>query len=178
MFRTSILARIALGLFVSAAPAAFAAGPCSGPGPGSRVAAGDPGWTNIVPGNDHGQTFTATRPRITGIEVELVTGNLRQDDSDTLTLALTTPRGDVLAEAEQTVESGEAGWLCFALPQGGIDVRPGETLVLRLRDTGKVIFGWRYGRSTYRGGHTSMRNLDPSTSFAFHVHDASAQPGS
>lgn len=178
MIRASILTLVALGLLVSVAPAALAAGPCAGPGPGSRVAAGEPGWTNIVPGNDRGQTFIATRPRITGIEVELVTGNARQKGSDTLTLALTTPRGDVLAEVEQTVDSGEAGWLCFAMPQGGIDVRPGETLVLRLRDTGKVIFGWRYGKSTYRGGHTSMPNLDHSTSFAFHVHDASAQPGS
>jgi hypothetical protein len=178
MIRTSILARLALSLLVSAPAAAFAAGPCAGPGPGSRVAAGEPGWTNVVPGNDNGQTFTVTRPRITGIEVELVTGNPRQDGSDTLTLALANPRGDVLAEVEQTIDSGQEGWLCFAMPEGGIDVRPGETLVLRLRDTGKVIFGWRYGKSTYRGGHTLMRNLDRSTSFAFHVHDAGAQPAS
>jgi hypothetical protein len=178
MIRSSILIRLALGLLVSAAPAAFAAGPCSGPGPGSRVAAGEPGWTNVVPANDNGQTFTATRPRITGIEVEIVTGNPRDDASDTLTLAVTTARGDVLAEVEQTITSGEAGWLCFAMPQEGIDVRPGEALVLRLRDTGKVIFGWRYGKSAYRGGHTLMRNFDRSISFAFHVHDAGAQPGS
>lgn len=178
MLRTSILTRLALGLLVSASPAAFAAGPCAGPGPGSRVAAGEPAWTNIVPGNDNGQTFTATRPRITGIEVEIVTANPRADGSDTLTLTLATARGDQLAEVAQTVDSGQAGWLCFAMPQGGIDVRPGEALVVRLRDTGKVVFGWRYGKSTYRGGHTLMRNLDRSTSFAFHVHDASAEPGS
>jgi hypothetical protein len=175
-----VLTRVALGLLFAAVPsAAFAAGPCSGPGPGSRADASQAGWTNVVPGNGSGQVFTATRPRITGVEVYVVTGNPREDASDTLTLTLSTPRGDQLAEVEATVESGQAGWLCFPMPQGGVDVGRGETLVLHLRDTGKVVFGWRYGKPAHAPGHALMLNrADPRFDFAFHVHDATARPAS
>ncbi len=175
-----ILTRLALGLLVAAVPpAAFAAGPCNGPGPGSRADARQAGWTNLVPENGTGQAFTATRARITGIEIFLVTGNPREGASDTLTLTLSTHRGDELAEVEATVESGQAGWLCFPMPEGGVDVRRGEALVVRVRDTGKVIFGWRYGDAANPRGHALMLNrANPAADFAFHVHDATAQPGS
>jgi hypothetical protein len=177
--RCPIFTRLALGLLVAAVPpAAFAAGPCDGPGPASEVAARDTAWTNLVPENGTGQAFTATRARITGIEVDLVTGNPQQDASDTLTLTLYA-HGDPLVEVDQFLESGHDGWLCFALPEGGIEVRPGEILVLRLHDTGKVIFGWRYRSDTYPRGHALMlHRADPHADFAFRVHDATAEPGS
>jgi hypothetical protein len=175
-----IFTRLALGLLVAAVPpAAFAAGPCDGPGPSSEVAARETAWTNLVPENGTGQAFTATGARITGIEVDLVTGNPQENASDTLTLTLSTHRGDLLAEVETSLESGQDGWLCFALPEGGVDVRPGEALVVRLRDTGKVIFGWRYRNDTYPRGHALILNrADPSADFAFRVHDATAEPAS
>jgi len=174
-----IFTRLALGLLVAAVPsAAFAAGPCDGPGPASEVAARESAWTNLVPENGTGQAFTATRSRITGIEVDLVTGNPQPNASDTLTLTLFA-HGDPLAEVEVPLESGHDGWLCFALPEGGIEVRPGEILVLRLHDTGKVIFGWRYRNDTYPRGHALMlHRADPHADFAFRVHDATAEPGS
>ncbi len=49
--------------------------PCAGPGPRFLLAAEETGWTNMVPPNQNGQTFTATRPHITGVEVDLITGN-------------------------------------------------------------------------------------------------------
>jgi hypothetical protein len=185
--RPLFLTPLALGLLASAA---FAADPCEGPGPASPAspasdAAGaapqeverQGGWTNLVPANGTGQTFTATRPRITGIEVDLVTGNANPGAGDTLTLTVSTFRGDRLAEVAQAVASGHQGWLCFALPHGGIEVTPGETLVMRLRDTGKVIFGWRYGNDTYPRGHALMVNrARREFDFAFRVHDAAAEP--
>jgi hypothetical protein len=175
--RPLLLTLLALGLLASAASAAFAADPCGGPGPASELAAEDAGWTNLVPANGTGQTFTATRPRITGVEVDLVTGNAHAGAGDTLTLTLSTFRGDRLAEVAQPIAAGPAGWLCFALPHGGIEVTPGETLVLRLRDTGKVIFGWRYGKDTYPRGHALMVNRPRREfDFAFRVHDATAEP--
>lgn len=174
-----IFTRLALGLLVAAVPpAALAAGPCDGPGPASEVAAREAAWTNLVPENGTGQAFTATRARITGIEVDLVTGNPEPNASDTLTLTLST-HGDLVAEVDMSLASGHDGWLCFALPEGGIDVRPGEILVLRLHDTGKVIFGWRYGNSTYPRGHALMLNrTNPAADFAFRIHDATAEPAS
>jgi hypothetical protein len=175
--RPLLLAPLVLALLASAA---FAADPCEGPGPAAQVGAaqeGEPGWTNLVPGNRTGQTFIATRPRITGIEVDLVTGNARPGSGDLLTLTLSTFRGDLLAEVAQAVASGEDGWHCFVLPGGGIEVTPGETLVMRLRDTGKVIFGWRYGKDTYPRGHSLMVNrARREFDFAFRVHDATAEP--
>jgi hypothetical protein len=174
MLRGRLLATSVLGLVASAA---YAADPCAGPGPRSEVAEAEAGWTNLVPQNGTGQTFAAAGRWITGIEVGIVTGNGREGEADTLTLSVSSFSGDLLAEARQTVESGQAGWLCFALPRGGIEVTPGETLVLRLRDTGKVIFGWRYGKDAYPRGHALMRNRpERRYDFAFRVHDATAEP--
>ena len=63
------------------------------------------------------------------------------------------------------------GWLNGRA--GGIDVTPGETLTLRLADTGAVLFGWRYGNDTYPKGHAVMLNrADRRFDFAFRAHDA------
>jgi beta-lactamase regulating signal transducer with metallopeptidase domain len=157
----------------TAAADAAALNPCEGPGPRFLLAPEQTAWTNMVPPNQNGQTFTATRPHITGVEVDLITGNPRPGDRDTLTLTLATLGGDVLAQVHRTLASGRDGWVCFAMPPGGIDVTPGETLALHLEDTGKVIFGWRYGVDGYPRGHALWLNR-PERRFdrAFRVHDA------
>jgi hypothetical protein len=165
MLRPLCVTTLALGLL---ATAAFAANPCEGPGPAHRVAIKKAGWTNVVPANAAGRIFTATRDHIAGVEVDVVTGNPRKDESDTLTLTLSNLKGDVLTKADQTVTSGKDGWLCFALPEGGIDVNPGDTLLLTLEDTGKVLFGWRYSNDN--------PTFDPAKGefdFGFRVHDGS-----
>jgi hypothetical protein len=151
--------------------------PCEGPGPRFELADDETGWSNMVPPNRSGQTFTATRPHITGIEVDLVTGNPKVGGSDTLTLSLSTLGGDVLVQAHRTLLSGHNGWVCFAMPEGGIDVTPGEMLALRLEDTGKVLFGWRYGGDGYPRGHALWAGR-PDRRFdrAFRVHDAITAP--
>jgi hypothetical protein len=147
--------------------------PCAGPGPGFRLAAAAPGWTNVVPASGSGQTFVATRPHITGIEVDLVTANPKAGARDTLTLTLSTFAGDILTQVHRTLDSGREGWVCFPMPEGGIDVTPGDTLTLRLADTGAVLFGWRYGNDTYPKGHAVMLNrADRRFDFAFRAHDA------
>jgi beta-lactamase regulating signal transducer with metallopeptidase domain len=163
---------------VPVAAEASALNPCEGPGPRFLLAAEQTAWTNMVPPNQNGQTFTATRPRITGVEVDLITGNPKPGDRDTLTLTLATLGGDVLAQVHRTLASGRDGWVCFAMPPGGIDVTPGETLALRLEDTGKVIFGWRYGVDGYPRGHALWLNR-PDRRFdrAFRVHDAISAAG-
>src|SRR5258708_3988838 len=81
------------------------------------------------------------------------------------------------AGVEAPVEWGQAGWICFPMPEGGVDARPGEALVLRVRDTGKVIFGWRYRDATSPRGNAMMLNRpNLPADFAFHVHDATAEP--
>jgi beta-lactamase regulating signal transducer with metallopeptidase domain len=146
---------------------------CEGPGPRFVLNPGQKAWTNVVPPNQNGQTFTATRPHITGVEVDLITGNPSPGDRDTLTLTLATLGGDVLAQVHRTLVSGRDGWVCFAMPPGGIDVTPGETLALRLEDTGKVLFGWRYGLDGYPRGHALwLDRPDRRFDRAFRVHDA------
>ena len=165
MLRPLCVATLALGFL---ATAAFAANPCAGPGPVHKVDVKKAGWTNVVPANGVGRTFTATGTHIAGIEVDVVTGNPREGDNDTLTLTLANRKGDVLAKVDQTVTSGKDGWVCFVLPDGGIDVDPGDLLDLSLRDTGKVLFGWRYSNDTPK--------FDPAKGefdFGFRVHDGS-----
>jgi beta-lactamase regulating signal transducer with metallopeptidase domain len=157
----------------SAAGADAALNPCEGPGPRFVPGPGDTAWTNVVPPNGNGQTFTATRSHITGIEVDVITGNPSPGDRDTLTLTFATLGGDVLAQVHRTLPSGTDGWVCFAMPPGGIDVRPGESLEVRLQDTGKVLLGWRYGQDGYPRGHALWAGR-PDRRFdrAFRVHDA------
>ena len=157
----------------AAAADAAALSPCQGPGPRFQLTPEETAWTNVVPPNQNGQTFTATRPHITGVEVALITGNPKPGGSDTLTLTLATLGGDVLAQVYRTLPSGTDGWVCFAMPPGGIDVTPGETLSLRLQDTGKVLLGWRYGQDGYPRGHALWAGR-PDRRFdrAFRVHDA------
>jgi hypothetical protein len=175
MLRPLLVVSLALA---SLASAAWATGPCDGPGPASRVAADQTAWTNLVPANGTGQTFTATRRHVTGVEVYVVTGNPQPDVEETLTLTLSGFGGDLLAQTTLAVVSGYEGWLCFPMPEDGIDVTPGETLVLHLRDTGKVIFGWRYGPNTYPRGHALMLNRAARRfDFAFRVHDATVGAG-
>jgi len=65
--------------------------------------------------------------------------------------------GNVLAEVSRPVLGGFDGWLRFDIPDGGIEVTPG-LLTLRLRDTGKSIFEWKYAGNTYPYGELVFSN--------------------
>jgi hypothetical protein len=111
----------------------------------------DTGWINVQRGTLMGQKVT---PQVgskndcgcnflVGVEVGLVTGNPRRG-GDTVTLFVIDFSGEVLAEVSEYIEEGFDGFYYFDLPGEGIRIAAGEPLLLRLNDTGKVVFGWEY----------------------------------
>jgi len=138
------------------------------PGP-SNEAPWDHGWTNVVPPNHTGQTFTAISPSVGHIDIDVITANPTRGDSDVLTLTLLGPRGAVLVTATRTLARGTDGWqrFIFAKP---VHVTPKEVLTIRVADTGMVLFGWRYTKDAYAGGTSVMLGAaDPRYDFRFRV---------
>ena len=128
-------------------------------------------WTNIVPPNRVGQTFIAKESVIRRIEVSLLTTENKSGTEDSLTLELLDETGNRIGTSTQTVKAGFDGWLTFAPCQpAGCQVAPGARLRLWLRDTGKVVFGWRYGPDRYHSGISFMGGKeDPRFDFLFRV---------
>ena len=98
-----------------------------------------------------GQSFIPDRATISSIEVSVFTANPGRG-GDTITLKVLTSDFAVLATVSQPVSEGFDGWLRFAVSDVGMSVTPGSTLVISLNDTGKTVFGWRYGGNTYPNG--------------------------
>ena len=140
----------------------------SRPGPANEAAwAG--GWTNVVPANHTGQTFTAGVRSIGHIDIDVITGNPTHGASDTLTLTLLGPRGRVLRTATRTLARGADGWQRFTFGKP-VEVHPKDVLTIRVADTGTVLFGWRYTGNTYAGGTSVMLGAaDPRYDFRFRV---------
>jgi serine/threonine protein phosphatase PrpC len=127
------------------------------------------GWTSMVPGSDMGQTFTAITPEISVVEIEIMTKGNYASGSDELTMRLQDEHGMVLAAVSQTAPWGFDGWLHFELPHGGLEVQPGQELVIRMEDT-KAMFGWKYGPDTNPGGVAIRRGIEELNSdFHFRV---------
>jgi hypothetical protein len=128
-------------------------------------------WTNIVPPNRVGETFIAKDPVIRRVDVNILTTENKFGTKDTLTLVVLDDEGNPVALASQVVKAGFDGWLTFTLCQpGGLQVTPGARLRLWLRDTGKVLFGWRYGSDQYHSGVSFMGGKeDPRFDFLFRV---------
>ncbi len=107
------------------------------------------GWTNINPGASQ-QSFIPKYPVLVAVEVNIVTGNTgRGDDSITMKIL---KDGVTLASSSLFVSEGFNGWLRFDIPEGGTTVPVGNTLIIRLEDTGKTVFGWKYAGDTYAFG--------------------------
>jgi hypothetical protein len=128
-------------------------------------------WTNIAPRNRVGETFVARDPVIRQVDVNILTTENRSASEDTLTLVILDENENPVALASQVVKAGFDGWLAFTLCQPeGLLVRPGARLRLWLRDTGKVLFGWRYGSDRYHSGVSFMGGKrDPRFDFLFRV---------
>jgi hypothetical protein len=128
-------------------------------------------WTNIVPPNRVGQTFIAKEPVIRRIDVSILTTENGTGAEDSLTLEVLDESGNPVGAATQVVKAGFDGWLTFTLCQpAGCQVTPGARLRLWLRDTGKVLFGWRYGSDRYHAGVSFMGGKeDPRFDFLFRV---------
>ena len=120
------------------------------PGP-SNEAPWDRAWTNVVPANHTGQTFTAIAPTVEHIDIDVITANPTYGASDTLTLTLLGRRGIVLGTVRRIFPRGTDGWQRFTFARP-IHVSPHQLLTIRVADTNKVLFGWRYTLNTYPGG--------------------------
>ena len=128
-------------------------------------------WTNIVPLNRVSQTFIAKEPVIRRIAVSILTTGNGSATEDSLTLEVLDESGNPVGTATQVVKAGFDGWLTFTLCQpAGCQVTPGARLRLWLRDSGKVLFGWRYGSNRYQSGASFMGGKeDPRFDFLFRV---------
>jgi hypothetical protein len=128
-------------------------------------------WTNIVPRNRVGETFVARDPVIRQVDVSILTTGNKSDPEDILTLVILDENENPVALVAQVVKAGFDGWLAFTLCQPeGLQVTPGARLRLWLRDTGKVLFGWRYGSDRYHSGVSFMGGKrDPRFDFLFRI---------
>ena len=134
--------------------AALLMAPSPPPGP-SNEAPWDRAWTNVVPPNHTGQTFTAISPSVAHVDIDVITANPTHGDRDSLTLTLLGRRGAVLGSVTRTLLRGTDGWQRFTVARP-IHVNPREVLTIRVADTNKVLFGWRYTLNTYAGGTSIM----------------------
>ncbi len=129
------------------------------------------GWTNMVPVNHTGQTFKPISPDINAIDLDIITGNPGRAASDDLTLTIydgTT----VVGTSTVTLPDGADGWKRFSVTPP-LRVRPHATYKMELRDTGKVLFGWRYNPDTYSDGVAIMLGVEnPAYDFPFRVNPA------
>lgn len=107
-------------------------------------------WTNLV--NDAEQTFTPSVPRLMGVEVELVAGNppTTETNIDDLTLRVLNASGRTLAAVTRRVSTANCDQVVFVIPNGGLEVTPGQTYRLKL--SGGTTFGWKYVVGGYEKG--------------------------
>jgi hypothetical protein len=112
-----------------------------------NTATWDKGWTNLV--NDVEQTFTPTAPKLLAVEVELVVGN-PGSHQDKLILTVLDSRGNVVVSLPKIVSDSDFEHTLFVIPDGGIDVNPGQTYSIKL--SGGPAFGWKYVVGGYSKG--------------------------
>jgi hypothetical protein len=108
-------------------------------------------WTNLV--NDSEQSFTPTIPRLEAVDVMLLVGNPGAA-KDQLTLTVLGPSGKVLVNVDKTVFEKDCDQVRFMLPDGGIELTPGQ--LYRIRLTGGLTFGWKYVEDGYAGGEATF----------------------
>ena len=112
-----------------------------------NTAGWDRGWTNLI--NDVEQTFVPSLHKLTGIEVELLVGNVGKKQED-LTLVVMDAAGKRLVSVTQSVSAGDCDHLMFVMPESGVAVTPG--LTYRMRLSGDATFGWKYIAGGYDKG--------------------------
>jgi len=107
------------------------------------------GAANIQPENLMEQSFKPTFRILLGVDIGISTGNASRG-GDTITMEIINV-AESLCSVSQYVKEGFEGLLHFDIP-AGINVTPGEILQIRVRDTGKIVFWWRYNRDRYPNG--------------------------
>jgi hypothetical protein len=108
-------------------------------------------WTNL---NNAQQSFVPSRPRLTGVEVELVVANPGPASGE-VTMALMNARGENLAVVSKTVAVADCNHVLFLFPKGGVRVLPAQAYSIALNGEGGVS-GWKYVKDVYANGAASM----------------------
>jgi len=116
-----------------------------------NTAGWDKAWTNLV--NVAEQSFTPSLPKLLGVEVELIVGNPGEAE-DQLTLTILDAKGQTLTVVTQPVHASNPDHVMFAIPNGGVELSPGQTYRLRL--TGGATFGWKYVVGGYANGDATF----------------------
>ncbi|MDI6448074.1 GLUG motif-containing protein [Anaerobaca lacustris] len=135
------------------------------------------GWTHVNPTADGQavmwQTFTPACTSLTAVEIDILTVNPGRGD-DVLIVEIARD-GVVLASAERSVEDGFDDLLRVEFPEV-MPLVPEQVYDLRVRDTGKGQFGWKYGSNTYeRGGRFVFAQERPGTDWFFRTY-TTAEP--
>jgi hypothetical protein len=130
------------------------------------------GWTHVNPtAEDHAfmwQTFMPERPNLTTVEIGIMTANAGFGD-DVLTVEIAED-GNVLASAQSSVEDGFEGVVRFDFEEP-VPLVPEQTYELRVRDTGRTTFGWKYSTDTYeRGVRYASSEEKPGTDWFFQTY--------
>lgn len=111
------------------------------------------GWTNVNPVGEGQaamwQTFMPSRSNLTAVEIDILTISPGRGD-DVLTVEIARD-GAVVASTERLVKEGLDGFMRFEFPEA-VPLVPEQTYELKVRDTGKGQFGWKYGSDTYDRG--------------------------
>lgn len=105
-------------------------------------------WTNL--NNFVRQTFTPSRRRLTGVEVELVVANPGPDSAE-ISMMVLNQAGESVAQISKIVSAAECGHVLFVFPRGGLRVAPGQVYSIALSG-GDNRFGWKYVLGGYGRG--------------------------
>jgi hypothetical protein len=129
-----------------------------------NTAAWDKAWVNLV--NDAEQTFRPSVSKLLGVEVELVVGNEGKKE-DELTLTVLDAAGQKLAVVTENVPTADCDHVMFEIPEGGVDVTPGQSYSVKL--SGGTTFGWKYVVGGYKSGDATFNGkpLLPDTRSTF-----------
>jgi hypothetical protein len=138
------------------------------------------GWTHVNPTSDGRavmwQTFTPGRPTLIAVDIDILTANPGRGE-DILTIEIAGD-GDILGSTDSYVPDGFDGLLRCEFPDLILLV-PGQLYELRVRDTGKTTFGWRYGPNTYdRGTRYVLSKERAETDWFFQTYSVPALSGS
>jgi hypothetical protein len=111
-------------------------------------------WTNL--NNFARQSFIPSRPRLTGVEVELVVANPGPASAE-VSMMILNAAGVGVASVSKTVAAADCEHVMFLFPRGGLPVTPGQVYSIALSG-GDNIFGWKYVVADYGKGAAFFNN--------------------
>jgi hypothetical protein len=108
-------------------------------------------WTKSWSGLDNNvvqQAFVPSLPRLSGVEVQLVTATPGVQDGD-VSMSVADAEGQTLALESKHVPVSECDHVVFVFPHGGLRVSPGKIYRIGVSSS---VFGWKYVEGGYASG--------------------------